>query len=72
MENNINTGIPGTPDRSNTSEASRYGSEQHTISAEEIAQIIIKTLSSIKIYVVESEITEAQHRVKAVVEQTSF
>ena len=40
--------------------------------ATEIAAILKKTLSEIKVYVLESEITEAQRAVKSVVEQAMF
>lgn len=43
-----------------------------TLTAHDIAAIIRETILSLRVYVVESDITAAQQSVKAVVEQSSF
>lgn len=42
------------------------------ITIAQIRQIIREELGELKIYVVESEITQAQNKIKAIVEQASF
>lgn len=42
------------------------------MTADQIAEIIAKTIASLKVYVVESEITDAQNSVKVAVEQATF
>lgn len=42
------------------------------LTAEEVADIVIRTLGSIKVYVVESEITRAQEAVRTVVESSRY
>lgn len=42
------------------------------ITKDEIRQIIKEEIQALKIYVTESEITESQNTVKAIVEQASF
>lgn len=42
------------------------------VTAEEIAEIVVRAIGSLRIYVLESDITEAQNNVKAVAEQASF
>ncbi|MDL2319903.1 hypothetical protein LJC45_02085 [Alistipes sp. OttesenSCG-928-B03] len=45
---------------------------QAGVTAEQVAEIIVRTLSSLRVYVVESDITESQNSVRAVVEQATF
>lgn len=45
---------------------------QRGLSAEDVAQIVTTALGSLKVYVVESDITSTQDKVKAIVEQASF
>lgn len=42
------------------------------ITAQEVAEIVAKVLGSLRVYVVESDITDAQNSVKTVVEQSTF
>lgn len=70
MENNTN--LVGISDSNASAQAGATQPITVVLDSKEVAEIIVATLQSIKIYVVESEITEAQGRVKAVVEQTSF
>ena len=42
------------------------------ITEEKLAEVVSRTMASLKVYVVESEITEAQDRVKAIVRQASY
>lgn len=42
------------------------------ITAQEVAAIVAQALASLRVYVVESDITDAQNSVKAVVEQSTF
>ena len=43
-----------------------------TITAKEIAEAVAAALGSLRVYVVESDITDAQNSVRAVVEQSTF
>ena len=43
-----------------------------SLTEERVADIVTQSMASLKIYVVESEITEAQNRVKAIVRQASY
>lgn len=40
--------------------------------AKEVAQMIAAAIAQIKVYVVESEITDAQNQVKTIVERSTF
>lgn len=42
------------------------------LSADEIARAVTEALGALKVYVVESEITSTQNRIKTIVEQASF
>ena len=42
------------------------------ITVAELARVIAQSLSSLRVYVVESDITDAQNSVKAVVDQATF
>ncbi len=42
------------------------------MTTEEVVALIAAAISQIKVYVVESEITDAQNNVKAIVEQATF
>mgnify|MGYP003623911771 CR=1 FL=1 len=46
--------------------------DSRPVTAAEVAAIVNAALAGLKIYVLESEITEAQNSVKSVVEQTYF
>lgn len=47
-------------------------SEEVGLTEEKVAEIVARSMASLKVYVVESEITEAQDRVKAIVRQASY
>ena len=54
----------------------RFGAPDHDTqrgtSPEEVAAIVARSLSALKVYVVESEITDAQNSIKSIVRQASF
>lgn len=72
MENNDKSVVVDNNQHIEINRAKPGNDQLIVMNSEEIARIIVNALSSIKIYVVESDITEAQNRVRAVVEQTSF
>ncbi len=53
------------------SSVSQQGADA-SLSYEKVVELIDHSLSSLKVYVVESEITSAQNSVKAIVSQSSF
>lgn len=48
------------------------GNDKGIITKAEIRQIIKEELAGLKIYITESEITDAQNTVKTIIEQSSF
>ncbi|MCL2560881.1 MAG: hypothetical protein FWE10_00975 [Rikenellaceae bacterium] len=46
--------------------------KESTLTAEDIAAIVHSALASLRVYVVESDITAAQNSVRAVVEEATF
>lgn len=45
---------------------------EKTLTAADVAEIVNSALASLRVYVVESDITSAQNSVRAVVEQATF
>ena len=68
--NSRQTSTLNTQKQSFNSDAS--DSRPNTITQSEIGQIVDQKISSLKVYVLESDITEAQKAVKSVVELASF
>ncbi len=52
--------------------STKNSSDNRGISYREAAELIAQSLSGLKVYVVESEITEAQRAVKSIVSQSTF
>lgn len=57
---------------SNATQSSLAQGGQSNPSYSEVVDLIDKSLSSLKVYVVESEITQTQNAVKTIVQQASF
>ncbi len=60
----------GVVDRAFTEESGAGGG--NALTADDVARIVGNALASMRVYVVESDITAAQNSVRAVVEQATF
>lgn len=56
----------------NTYDAETAPLKAEVLTAADVEAIVLKTLSALRIYVVEADITAAQNSVRAVVEQSTF
>ena len=55
-----------------TDGANGIGTGQHPVTAAEVEAIVRRALSELRVYVLESDITQAQNAVRGVVEQSYF
>ena len=61
---------PSLPGIAAGAPASEEEEGREALTREDIAEIVAQSLSSLRVYVVESDITDAQNSVRAVVEQS--
>lgn len=62
----------GLVDRAFAEDAAPDAAAERNLTAEDVARIVNNALASLRVYVVESDITSAQNSVRAVVEQATF
>lgn len=68
----ITTGNPANTDDSSIYPSDASGISTAPVTRNEIEELLDRKLSTLKVYVLESEITEAQQAVKSIVELSSF
>ncbi len=66
------TSTLGVVDRAYAGNAAEETGDGKALTAEDVSGIINSALASLRVYVVESDITSAQNSVRAVVEQATF
>ena len=68
----ITTGNPANTDNSSIYPSDASGISTAPVTRNEIEELLDRKLSTLKVYVLESEITEAQQAVKSIIELSSF